>query len=336
MNAYTKSQPFVSIVTPVYNGADHLRVCVESVLAQKYQNWDYTIINNCSTDRTLEIAEEYAARDPRIRVCSNSVFAPVIQNHNIAIRQISPESKYCKVVFADDWLFPECISEMVGLAERHPTVGLVGAYGLDGTQVLWQGLPYPSLFVSGRELCRNTLLGGTYVFCTPGSLLMRSDLVRSRKSFYNEANLHADNEACYEILQNADFGFVHQVLTFSRPRPNSNTSAARSLESYVLGNLSAVVSHGPLYLSREEYENRLQQWLKQYYVVLEKSFLRLRDKSFWEFHQARLNHLGCPLSRSRLAKAVFREVLKSLMRPIDALDGVLSWWPRALSRNHNK
>src|SRR5512132_1578633 len=110
----------VSVVTPAYNEERYLRECIESVLAQTYTHWDYTIVNNCSTDRTLEIAQEYAARDPRIRIHNNETFVPVIANHNIAFRNISPQSKYCKVVGADDWLYPECLEKMVGLAERHP------------------------------------------------------------------------------------------------------------------------------------------------------------------------------------------------------------------------
>jgi glycosyltransferase involved in cell wall biosynthesis len=51
------AQPLVSVVTPVYNGAEYLRQCIESVLAQSYENWDYLIVNNCSKDRTLEIAQ---------------------------------------------------------------------------------------------------------------------------------------------------------------------------------------------------------------------------------------------------------------------------------------
>src|SRR5437660_8450669 len=94
--------PLVSIVTPVYNGEDYLRDCIESVLAQTYSNWDYTIVNNCSTDRTLEIAQHYAARDSRIRVHDNGTFVDVIKNHNIAFRQISPKSRYCKLVAPDD------------------------------------------------------------------------------------------------------------------------------------------------------------------------------------------------------------------------------------------
>ena len=59
-------QPQVSVITPVYNGEEFLSECIQSVLSQTYQNWDYTIVNNRSTDRTLEIAQSYAARDPRI------------------------------------------------------------------------------------------------------------------------------------------------------------------------------------------------------------------------------------------------------------------------------
>src|SRR4051794_22441125 len=108
-----QNQPLVSILTPVYNGEKYLEECIESVLSQSFQNWEYIIVNNNSTDRTLEIAEEYQRRDSRIRVHSNDTLLPIIANHNRAFGLISAESKYCKVVSADDWLFPECIERMV-------------------------------------------------------------------------------------------------------------------------------------------------------------------------------------------------------------------------------
>src|SRR6266851_2770139 len=103
----TTSQPLVSIVTPVYNEAEYLAECIGSVLAQTYQNWDYTIVDNCSTDGSVEIAHRYAAKDQRIRILENQQFLHAIPNFNVALRQISPTSKYCKVVLGDDRLFPE-------------------------------------------------------------------------------------------------------------------------------------------------------------------------------------------------------------------------------------
>jgi glycosyltransferase involved in cell wall biosynthesis len=323
-------EPLVSIVTPVYNGEEFLADCIESILSQTYSNWEHVIVNNCSTDKTLEIAQSYAAKDPRIRVHSNTSFAPIIENHNIALRQISPESKYCKVVFADDWLFSECISEMVKVAEMHPSVGIVGAYGLDGQQVLWDGLPYPSTFVAGRDLCRRTLSTGLYIFGTPTSLLMRSDLVRKRDPFYDETNLHADHAACYDLLQESDFGFVHQVLTCTRARPESNNTFAKRMDSMILGEFAILLKYGAIYLTAEELRIRLDYVLSLYYGVLAKSFVRLRGNQYWKYHRDRLRAIGLAINPVRLAAAVCVKILSSLLHPVNSAKRAIEWWPRLL------
>src|SRR6266567_1415436 len=135
------SQPLVSVVVPVYNEVEYLGECLESILAQTYSNWNCVVVDNCSTDGSGEIAARYAAKDPRIRVHSNREFLRAVPNYNVAWRQISLECKYAKMVFSDDWIFPECLERMVAVAEEHPTVGIVGAYGLQGKQVMWIGLP---------------------------------------------------------------------------------------------------------------------------------------------------------------------------------------------------
>ena len=98
------AQPLVSVVTPVYNGDRYLDECIQSVLAQSYENLEYIIVNNCSTDRTLEIAEKFAQKDARIKIYSNNELLPIMKNWNFALSKISTQSKYCKVVHADDWL----------------------------------------------------------------------------------------------------------------------------------------------------------------------------------------------------------------------------------------
>ena len=55
----------------------------------------------------------YAKRDSRVRVHNNEKFVGVIENHNIAFSLISPAAKYCKVVSADDIIFPESIRRLV-------------------------------------------------------------------------------------------------------------------------------------------------------------------------------------------------------------------------------
>ena len=88
-------QPLVSVMTPVYNGEDFLAECIESVINQTYQNFEYIIVNNCSKDRSLQIAQEYAKKDPRIKIHDNEKFVGVIDNHNTAFNRMSPNAKYC-------------------------------------------------------------------------------------------------------------------------------------------------------------------------------------------------------------------------------------------------
>jgi len=308
-----KSSPLVSVVTPVYNTEKYLSECIESVLAQTYQNWEYVIVNNCSTDRSPEIAQHYAQRDARIRIHNNDRFLNQFQNWNHTMRQISPESKYCKVVHADDWLFPECIAQMVKVAEEHPSVGIVSAYRLDETQVRSDRLPYPSTFVSGREICRLSLLGvggvGLHVFGSPTSLLIRSDVIRSREAFYDESIIHADTAVCFDILQDYDFGFVHQVLTFTRRHNESLTSLTHRFDTLRLARLVRVLRYGPVYLSEEEYTKRLERMIESYHRFLARSVFELKGREFRNFHRNELKKLGYSLSTIRLIKALFLELL---------------------------
>jgi|SRR5579884_51000 len=316
-----KTEPLVSVVTPVYNGQEYLAECIESVMAQSYQNWEYIIVNNCSTDRSLEIASRYKEKDARIRIHNNSEFASMLKNHNIALRQISPASKYCKVVFADDLLFPECLMEMVKIAEENRSVAIVGAYGLMGTKVVWDGLPYPSVVVSGREICRSRLLGGPYIFGSPTSILMRSDVIRKRDPFYEESNIHADTAVCYEVLQSGDFGFVHQVLTYTRVREESATSFSRRYNTYLPGFLNDLIKYGPLFLKPEEVEEHVQAHLQRYYEFLARSVVHRREKDFWDYHKTKLKELGHPLDRPRLIKGVVSLLIDHLLNPKRAIEG---------------
>ena len=333
MNSQT--QPLVSVITPVYNGEQYLAECIESVLAQTYENWEYTIVNNCSKDRSLEIAQHYAQQDARIRVHNNQEFLSLMQNWNHAMRQISPASKYCKVVHADDWLFPNCLTEMVKVAEAHPSVGIVGSYVLEGTRVKCDGLLYPSTFVPGRELGRLSLLDGDlYIFGSPTSLLLRSDLIRNREAFYNDSsfypgvsNVYADIEACYEVLQSADFGFVHQVLTFTRTHEESQTSIHSRLRTGMHGKLGVVIKYGPAFLSPKEYEKRLGKKLGDFYSFLGSSVIECKGKELRNYHKAGLQDLGLPLSRARLIKAtlieLYHKIFSQLLYPKATLRSIV-------------
>src|SRR5207248_10077737 len=118
--------------------------------------------------------------------------------------------RYCKVVHADDWLFSDCLRQMVDLAEANPSVGLVSAYRLDEDRVGLDGLAPTQNVVTGQEICRRSLLGDDDFFGSPSSVLLCSEIVRARDPFYAAATPDTDTAACFEILRDWDFGFVHQ------------------------------------------------------------------------------------------------------------------------------
>ena len=328
-------QPLVSIVTPVYNGARYLRECIESVLRQTYNNWEYVLVNNCSTDDTLAIAQEYSRKDQRIRIHNNTEFLKVMPNWNHALRQISPESKYCKIIHADDRLFPDCVARMVEVAENNPTVVIVGSYRLFGTKVNPPGFSCASTVIPGREVCRATLAKEYYVFGSPSTTLIRSDVIRKRNVFYNEEHLHADVEACFEVLQEGDFGFVHQILSHSRVHDARLTATvAQKYQTGLVETLLGLLKkYGPTYCSEKELELYWRKALALYYRVLARSVFKRKPKDFWQYHRQALQKIGLRLSIARLVGALLLIGADLVLNPKSTVEKVarrIPLWQDAL------
>ncbi len=313
--------PLITILTPVYNGEEYLSECIESVLKQTYENWEYIIVNNCSTDSTLQIAGRYASADSRIRVVSNSAFVDVIENHNIAFSHVSENSKYCKVVSADDWIYPECVARMAALAEEHPSVGLVGCYVVNSTGVKHSGLPPGKSVFEGSEICRLHLLGGPQVMGAPTACLYRSDLVRSDVSFFPGNARSADLAACFKLMEHHDFGFVHQVLAYERIHQKALSVEQASLRAFSLDRVLFLAEFGQIYLSHEEYGRRFSEVLDEYYSdVLASAFVKRYAKPFWDYHRTRLEKMGIGIDRRRLLRAVAGKMVDLLLNPKQTIE----------------
>ena len=314
--------PLVSVVTPVYNGEKYLAECIESVVAQTYKNWEYAIVNNCSTDRTKEIAERYARMDNRIKVYDYKEFVDAIQNHNRALRLISPHSKHCKIVSADDWIYPECIERQVEVAEGHPSVGIVGSFAVLDTKVRGIGLPLKMNFFSGREVCRLRLLGAN-VIGSPTSLLFRADVVRNEEAFFPGSAPNADIAACFRTLQYFDYGYVHQILSFERIHEESVTSGLMGFNPFLVDQIEFLVTYGDKCLTPEEFEKRMEELLAVYYESLAVGVVNFRNRKFWDYHKNRMRGIGIDLSYTRIAKATISKLLDLLLNPKQTIEKTL-------------
>jgi glycosyltransferase involved in cell wall biosynthesis len=113
--------PDVSICVPAYNTARWIVRAVESALSQTYRSLEVVVVDDASTDGTLERVREL--HDPRIRLYSNSRNLGHSGNWN---RSLSlARGRLIKFLCADDVLYPDCLEAMVSLFTTHPSIGLV-------------------------------------------------------------------------------------------------------------------------------------------------------------------------------------------------------------------
>jgi len=326
------NKPFVSVVTPFYNTDQFLEECIESVLAQTYENYEYLLVNNCSTDSSLEIAIKYADKDSRIKICSNEKFLSQVQNYNHALSLISGKSKYCKVVQADDWIFPECIEKMVEVGCRDPRVGIVSSYRLKGETVVGNGLPYPSTIVPGEELCRKQLLHDWSLFGSPTSVLYRADLIRSKPSFFLEGRYHEDTEICYEILADNDFGFVHQVLSFTRTDNESLTSARSKFNTGILDRYIQIHCYGKKFLKGLEFEHLHKIERDKYMNYLAESMFKPNSKELFAYHRNGLSKIGIALSWGTLFPFMMNVLADIILNPKNSAERLYGHFRKNRSR----
>jgi glycosyltransferase involved in cell wall biosynthesis len=310
-------QPLVSVVTPFHNTAPYLAQCIESVLAQSYPSFEYILVDNCSTDGSKEIAEEYARREPRIRLIRRSELLSQVQNYNRALAEISEHSQYCKIVQADDFIFPECLSLMVQSFEQSSSIGLVSAYDLKGDAVRGSGFPYRTTPFPGKEVARIYLRSGVFVFGSPSTVMYRSSIVRECQPFYDEQLLHEDTEKCMQLLRTWDFSFVHQVLSFLRmDNINESVSAGfRSFQPTSLDRYIIVQRYASAFLDASEAASLKRRTKRDYYGVLAGAMLRGRESAFWQYHATGLNTLGEMLDWPYLALQLAKNLLWKAANP---------------------
>lgn len=101
----------VSIIVPVYNMEKHLRCCIDSILAQSYENIEVVCINDCSTDNSLSILNEYEKLDPRVKVINLKTNVRQGGARNAGIDYSTGD--YIYFVDSDDWVETDLIESLV-------------------------------------------------------------------------------------------------------------------------------------------------------------------------------------------------------------------------------
>ena len=144
----------ISIVLPVYNGAQYLAESIESVIAQTYANWELIIVNDCSTDESLAVASKYASQDTRIKVFTNSQNLKLPKTLNAGFAHATGE--YYTWTSDDNKFKPDALRIMAEYLERNPDAVMVYAdetrIDSNGTEIEFAKKKGPEYLFTGNVI----------------------------------------------------------------------------------------------------------------------------------------------------------------------------------------
>jgi glycosyltransferase involved in cell wall biosynthesis len=116
--------PFVTVFMPVYNAGKYLKDSINSILSQTYDNFEFLIVNDGSTDDSLNTINSFD--DKRIRLIENDSNKGLIASLNIGLQ--ASKGKYIVRMDQDDISFPQRIETQINFLEKNPDYGLLGSW----------------------------------------------------------------------------------------------------------------------------------------------------------------------------------------------------------------
>ena len=122
--------PKVTVLIPVYNREKYVAAAIESILAQRFTDFELLLIDDGSIDGSVGVMRSYTT-DPRVRLVRNesNLGIPATRNRGIALAG----GEYIAMLDSDDWAYPTRLEKQVAFLDRHSDVAMVGAWqtGID-------------------------------------------------------------------------------------------------------------------------------------------------------------------------------------------------------------
>lgn len=221
------SRPLVCICVPAYNAGRTLAATLDSILGQTYGNLGVLIVDNASTDNTLEVARAYAAKDARIKVFPNAENAGAEGNFNRCLQLAAGD--YTAIYHSDDIYTPSMVEEEVAFLERNPGAGVVFTMAVlideKGAERQVYRLPAELAAAEGlygfAEIFRTMLRRGNFLFCP--SAMARTPVYRDYIKKWDAGGYRSasDGEVFLRIALRYKVGIIAKPLLKYRVSANS-------------------------------------------------------------------------------------------------------------------
>jgi glycosyltransferase involved in cell wall biosynthesis len=203
---------------PVYNGEKYLRAAISSVLNQSFGDFEFLIVNDGSTDKSVDIIQSY--NDQRMRLIHNKTNVGVTRALNLGLELACGE--YIARMDSDDISLVERLGKQVVFMDTHPDVGVCGTWAMtigSSEEGLVNKPPSDNETIRCIMFFENTMCHS--------SVMIRKDLSNRLKIRYDPAFRHSqDYELWVRYSRHVRFANVAEVLIWYRRHDNSITKRA--------------------------------------------------------------------------------------------------------------
>jgi len=281
----------VTIVLPTYNGSRFLRDSIESVLNQTYQEWELIIVNDCSTDNTLEIAKEYEAKDARIKVVTNQTNKKLPASLNVGFSLAKGD--YYTWTSDDNMYKPNAIDFMVNYLNNNNDVDLISC----SFDYIDENGKFLKVFLDNRDRYQVDLAH----YCNIGACFMYRKEIGNKVGGYNEKAFCAeDYEYWCRIALVGNIEYSNENLYIYRKNPASLTAT----KSHITKKLSLNI--------RKKYAKKIMNKCKLSNGEKTEKFIQyyLHQKNcYWLFQAILTNPFG---ALYLIIKSVFQKIYPPL------------------------
>lgn len=162
------NEPLVTVIMAVHNGQDFLAECIESILAQTLEDFEFIIVDDASTDRTVSVIQDFALGDSRIRYVVNDVNSERSISRNRAVALAT--SELIAVMDADDVAMPDRLEKQVLYMRAHPEIAVLGGAMVAYETKVFMGVPFSRM--RARLLFDSVISHPTCMFRKPAFMLV--------------------------------------------------------------------------------------------------------------------------------------------------------------------
>ena len=170
--------PLVSVLMTAYNREKYIGAAIESVMESHFTDWELIIVDDQSRDRTVEIAQDYASKDKRIKVYVNEKNLGDYPNRNKAASYAKGE--FLKYLDADDLMYPYCLDIMLDAMRFFPEAAMALSQNIINDKA-----PYPILSLP-NQTAKENFLGGIPISVGPSSAIIRRQIFEKLGGFSTE------------------------------------------------------------------------------------------------------------------------------------------------------